>query len=271
MEEVPAQQQEHRQPGISFISEAAQTGWRENQNGGMYRHGLRYDDSRRVSCIRAVQVNRLTVREAATKFGVSPSYVSKVNSVYLAELSLFHSSPVSKVANNARIPPELLEVLAAIVKANPISWLKQYATSLMEILPPEPNQTHISESVVCRALQRLKITRKQVTTVATEKFTPANMKYYGEYLAAVTPLPNSRLFFFDETHFNRLGTFTPLSMSCLWSSFSESASLCLTFCESHCIGLVTVNVSCSYGFNCNPPVSQLCRECLILVINHLHC
>lgn len=186
-----------------FYEQASHRGFHQNCNGGWYRRGCSYDEATRVNCIHHVQVKKHSVRTTGRMFSVSPSYVNKVNMFYLADLSFIRARKSSP--HSYRLSPELLDVLGAIVKARPLAWLSTYAEALTNILPLNANHNDISEYVVCRALKHLRISRKKVCSVAKEKFTPANMKYYGEYLAAVKEVPNSNMFFYDETHFNRLG------------------------------------------------------------------
>lgn len=231
--------------GLQNIAQRNQ--WNKNSHGGWFAPGLRYDTSKRFGCVHAVQVEKMSYRQAAKHLHVSVGYVHKCNMMFLADLSL--APPLRQGGTpRSRLTVELLSVLGAIVQANPLGWLKDYAQALKEVLPPEAMGGMLSDAVVCRALKKLGFSRKVVKSVALEKYTEANMEYYGRFMASMSAIPNSKLFFFDETHFNRLGEniamFPALAMTHL-SLFLATGHALLVSVLTHSIPLVK---SCAPAF-----------------------
>jgi hypothetical protein len=171
-----------------------------NQHGGVYRSGAPLDEGVRVAIALDIQTNHYRYREIAWKRRVSLGMVSKVAAILQAERSL--AVLARGGANNTKYPA-ILQLLAALAAAFPISWLADYAEALTAELASSDDE-HISLSTVHRAMQRLGISRKKIQTVAKEKLTEANMNYYGRFIAFMWPMSAHRIHFMDESHYNRL-------------------------------------------------------------------
>jgi hypothetical protein len=59
---------------------------------------------------------------------------------------------------------------------------------------------------ISRALSRLDYSEKLMSRRSWHKYTPENLKAYGDYMADVRSIPLGHIKFLDEAHFNSKGT-----------------------------------------------------------------
>ena len=58
----------------------------------------------------------------------------------------------------------------------------------------------VSESTVCRALTKLRLSRKKLTRIVTQKFNASNMARYALFTQAQAAMNTRTTVFIDETH-----------------------------------------------------------------------
>jgi transposase len=187
------------QAGVPALSLPVGT-WSRNGHGALYRSGTPLGERVRVAIAVDLESKLYRYREISEKHSVSLGVVAKIASILQAERSL--AALARGGANNTKYPA-ILHLLSAFVKLFPCSWLKEYAEALTRELGSSDHRD-ISLSTIHRTMKRLGITRKVIETTPKEKFTEANINYYGRFLAFLWPKSAYSLRFMDEAHFNRL-------------------------------------------------------------------
>ena len=97
-------------------------------------------------------------------------------------------------ATRTKLDFAMCMLLIWLVKMRPDSFLHEYRTKFWDLVGID-----VSESAICKALQRMKLALKKARRRRQNKYLRTNIAYYHQYLAGIATIDHGGLRFFDES------------------------------------------------------------------------
>lgn len=136
-----------------------------------------------------------SMQRLADRFNVARSFVQKLIHRYQHEGTLEAKPRGGKVP--PKLAPEYWPVVKELVEADQDATLEELCEQL-----EQRTGVRISGSVLCRLLQKLKLTRKKKSLHATQAETERVQSERGDYWEEIRDIPDEDLIFLDETGVN---------------------------------------------------------------------
>ena len=154
-----------------------------------------YSRDFRTKIVETRQKTNQSIRQIATRFQVSYSFVSRLFKRYEATASLVPKSHGG--GKQPKLNSQQIDLLSQLVEEDNDATLQQLSARLAE-------KTGIKVSIptICRLLQRLELTRKKKTLHADEAESERVQKLRSQYWTTIGEVSLKDLVFIDETGAN---------------------------------------------------------------------